>query len=293
MNHEATTDEKLVSFFIHANRAASTLPRTAAEVDKELTIRRLSVVELQSDGEQWANKTGSAFNRRVTTMTEAAIHGPARGTLNNCGSGKAPWGPCVSGEENGFASFHREATVDDARRKDKQMQALNRHGHKGRRRQQGGPSHRRNARSWNGERHVGWGKFVGPGRQLMVRGASKVGLLFTRQLGGPAVAGVTARGRAGPPWPVRTGFATCQGTDTAPTRARTLAKRMAWRKLATRKVLCTTRSLQVAAPKPLDGAAKPSRGCDPDGILRLPHRLFYGQRIATKQCGQALIQHGV
>lgn len=52
MNHEATTDEKLVSFFIHANRAASTLPRTAAEVDKELTIRRLSVVELQSDGEQ-------------------------------------------------------------------------------------------------------------------------------------------------------------------------------------------------------------------------------------------------
>lgn len=52
MNHEATTDEKLASFFILANGAASTLPRTAAEVDKELTIHRLSVVELQSDGEQ-------------------------------------------------------------------------------------------------------------------------------------------------------------------------------------------------------------------------------------------------
>lgn len=52
MNHEATTDEKLASFFILANGAASTLPRTAAEVDKDLTIHRLSVVELQSDGEQ-------------------------------------------------------------------------------------------------------------------------------------------------------------------------------------------------------------------------------------------------
>lgn len=147
MNHEATTDEKLASFFLHANGGTATLPRPAEEVDKELMIHGLSVVELQSDGKQWAYKPGSAFNRRVTTMTEAVIHGPARGsehlvtkydgtgskargTLNNCGAGKTPWGTYVSGEENWFGYFFRDAKDDDARKKDKQVQALKRYGRK-------------------------------------------------------------------------------------------------------------------------------------------------------------------
>ena len=57
VNHEATTDEKLSSFFIHANGGASTLPRPASEVDKELAIHGLSFVEVQSNGKQWAYKT--------------------------------------------------------------------------------------------------------------------------------------------------------------------------------------------------------------------------------------------
>ncbi|WP_310566137.1 PhoX family phosphatase [Hydrogenophaga sp.] len=147
MNHEATTDEKLSSFFIHANGGTATLPRPAAEVDKELMIHGLSVVELQSDGKQWAYKPGSAFNRRVTTITEAAIHGAARGsehlvtqydatgtkargTLNNCGAGRTPWGTYVSGEENWFGYFFRDAKDDDARKKDKQVQGLKRYGRK-------------------------------------------------------------------------------------------------------------------------------------------------------------------
>ena len=147
MNHEATTDEKLSSFFIHANGGTSTLPRPAAEVDKELMIHGLSVVEVQSDGKAWATKPGSAFNRRVTTMTPVAIHGPARGsehlvtkfspdgtqargTLNNCGTGRTPWGTFISGEENWFGYFFRDAKDDDARKKDKQVQALNRYGRK-------------------------------------------------------------------------------------------------------------------------------------------------------------------
>ncbi len=145
MNHEATTDEKLSSFFIHANGGTSTLPRPASEVDKELMIHGLSVVEVQSDGKRWTAKTNSPFNRRITTMTECAIHGPARGsehlvtqydpsatkargTLNNCGSGKTPWGTYVSGEENWFGYFFRDAKDDDARKRDKQAQALNRYG---------------------------------------------------------------------------------------------------------------------------------------------------------------------
>lgn len=43
MNHEATTDEKLSSFFLHANGGTSTLPRPASEVDKELAIHGVSV----------------------------------------------------------------------------------------------------------------------------------------------------------------------------------------------------------------------------------------------------------
>ena len=80
VNHEATTDEKLSSFFIHANGGTATLPRPAAEVDKELAIHGLSFVEVQTDGKRWAYKQSSPFNRRITTMTPAAIHGPARGS---------------------------------------------------------------------------------------------------------------------------------------------------------------------------------------------------------------------
>ncbi len=145
MNHEATTDEKLTSFFIHADGGKASLPRPASEVDKELMIHGLSVVEVQSDGKRWNYKTSSPFNRRVTTMTEAIISGPARGsehlvtkhsadgtrtrgTLNNCGTGKTPWGTFVSGEENWFGYFFRDAQDDDRRKKDKHVQALNRYG---------------------------------------------------------------------------------------------------------------------------------------------------------------------
>ena len=147
MNHEATTDEKLSSFFIHPNGGTSTLPRPAAEIDKELMIHGISVTEVQTNGKQWAHKPGSAFNRRVTTMTEVVVSGPAkgsehlatvyspdgtqaRGTLNNCGTGRTPWGTFVSGEENWFGYFHRDAKDDDRRKKDKQVQALNRYGRK-------------------------------------------------------------------------------------------------------------------------------------------------------------------
>ncbi|MBL8387500.1 MAG: PhoX family phosphatase [Hydrogenophaga sp.] len=147
MNHEATTDEKLSSFFLHANGGTTTLPRPATEIDKELMVHGLSVVEIRSDGKRWAYQQASAFNRRVTTMSEAAIHGPARGsehlvtkfdpsatrsrgTLNNCGAGRTPWGTYVSGEENWFGYFFRDAQDDERRKKDKQVQALKRYGRK-------------------------------------------------------------------------------------------------------------------------------------------------------------------
>ncbi len=145
MNHEATTDEKLSSFFIHANGGTSTLPRPAAEIDKELMIHGISVVEVRRDGRRWVTRQDSPLNRRITTLSEAVFTGPAagsahlvtrfspggtkaRGTVNNCGTGRTPWGTLVSGEENWFGYFFRDAQ-DDARRNDpKMVNAFNRYG---------------------------------------------------------------------------------------------------------------------------------------------------------------------
>jgi hypothetical protein len=148
MNHEATTDEKLTSFFIHTDGGKASLPRPPQETDKEMMVHGLSVVEVRRQSAGWAYQQASVYNRRVTPLSEADIHGPARGsahlvtrysadgtrsrgTINNCGTGKTPWGTFVSGEENWFGYFFRDAKDDERRGKnDKQVQALNRYGRK-------------------------------------------------------------------------------------------------------------------------------------------------------------------
>ena len=151
MNHEATTDETLSSHFLHVNGGTTSLPRPAAEVDKEVAVHGLSVVEVKKTGSAWATVNDSAFNRRVTPLTDIEIAGPVRGnalvvtkysptgtktrgTINNCGTGKSPWGSYLSGEENWAGYFTRSAT-DNAARGDKSVVSLNRYG-----RSQGGAS---------------------------------------------------------------------------------------------------------------------------------------------------------
>lgn len=127
MNHEATTDELRSSFFLHANGGTSTLPRPAAEVDKETAIHGVSVVEVKNTSGKWATVPASGFNFRLTALsTNIQINGPARGnglmvtkysldgtktrgTLNNCGTGKTPWGTFLTGEENWAGYFARNA----------------------------------------------------------------------------------------------------------------------------------------------------------------------------------------
>ena len=145
INHEATTDEQLSSFFIHANGGATTLPRPAAEVDKETAIHGVSLVEIRKTAGKWEYVKGSNFNHRYTALTEMEISGPARGnallttkfssngtktrgTLNNCGTGKTPWGTFLTGEENWFGYFSRNATDNAARGNDKSVVAHNRYG---------------------------------------------------------------------------------------------------------------------------------------------------------------------
>ena len=144
MNHEATTDEKLSSFFVHANGGTMSLPRPALEVDKEMALHGLSVVEVRRNGSKWEYLKESSFNRRVHQQTDVEISGPVRGnalvvtkystngtrirgTLNNCGTGKTPWNTYLSGEEN-WAGYFTRAAGDDAARGDKSVASLNRYG---------------------------------------------------------------------------------------------------------------------------------------------------------------------
>jgi secreted PhoX family phosphatase len=125
VNHEALTDQ-----FLHAAGTTAN-PRPAAEADKEIPAHGVSIVEIRKTAGRWSYLKDSAYNRRVTPLTEMRINGPARGhalmrtrfstdgtqargTINNCGTGITPWGTFLTGEENWAGYFFRGA--DDAAR---------------------------------------------------------------------------------------------------------------------------------------------------------------------------------
>ncbi|MGE0313599.1 MAG: PhoX family phosphatase [Lautropia sp.] len=95
--------------------------RPADEVLKEINHHGVSVVELTQANGRWSYRVDSPFNRRINPQTPVRFGGPAahladiralmvtrhdprgeggRGTLNNCGHGKTPWGTYLSCEEN-------------------------------------------------------------------------------------------------------------------------------------------------------------------------------------------------
>ena len=115
--------------------------RPELEVLKEINHHGISVVEIakKSNG-QWEYKVDSLYNRRVTAQTPVRIAGPAaelanikgfmvtkydttgamaRGTLNNCGHGKTPWGTYLGCEENWAAYFNMPAGSTDVDAKTK------------------------------------------------------------------------------------------------------------------------------------------------------------------------------
>ena len=121
INHEWVTQT-----FLHPN-GPTPAPRPAAEVDIETACMGVSVVEIaKGAGGKMAYVKGSPFNRRITTLTEIEFAGPVRGyarlktkfstdgtktrgTVNNCGTGKTPWGTMLTGEENWASFFARNA----------------------------------------------------------------------------------------------------------------------------------------------------------------------------------------
>ena len=104
--------------------------RPELEVLKEINHHGVSVVEIERGPNGWRMKAGSPLNRRVTAQTPARIAGPrahlkdiqsqmvtrwdtagtwSRGTLNNCGHGKTPWGTYLACEENWAFYFQMTA----------------------------------------------------------------------------------------------------------------------------------------------------------------------------------------
>ncbi len=146
-NHEAITP-----MFLHPNGVTTTgtgaaQARTAPdEVLREFFVHGVSIVEIVREANgQWTYKQDSPFNRRIHTLTEMAISGPAartpymvtkfsptgshtRGTLNNCAHGYTPWQTYLTCEENYAGYFRRIAASDDAKRTAKELTSFRRNG---------------------------------------------------------------------------------------------------------------------------------------------------------------------
>lgn len=121
MNHEYITPVVL-----HAN-GPSARPRPASEAQIEIDCHGVSINEVAKDSAgNFQAVQNSPFNRRITGATEIQLSGPARGnplfvtkfspdgtrtrgTLNNCGNGKTPWGTLLTTEENWSGYFARNA----------------------------------------------------------------------------------------------------------------------------------------------------------------------------------------
>ena len=138
MNHEYINPT-----FLHASGPIS--PRPAAQTDIEVDCHGVSVVEVvKGSNGQFAYVQASAFNRRITGSTEIQLSGPARGnalfvtkfspdgtktrgTMNNCGNGKTPWGTLLTTEEN-WSGYYFRAAGDQSQRSAKLNASFARYG---------------------------------------------------------------------------------------------------------------------------------------------------------------------
>ncbi|WP_147127320.1 PhoX family protein [Shimia ponticola] len=93
------------------------IPASADDVLRLQNFQGVTVMEVTEGDAGWEVVVDSPYNRRITHNTEMKIDGPAAGhdllktsadptgtmslgTLNNCGSGRTPWGTYLTCEEN-------------------------------------------------------------------------------------------------------------------------------------------------------------------------------------------------
>jgi uncharacterized protein len=122
MNHEYVDDGLL--------HATGMQPWTAEKVRKAQAAHGVSVIEVQFTAGRWQIVRPSPWARRITANTPMRLAGPAAGhallktaadpqgqrvlgTLNNCASGRTPWGTYLTCEEN-FAAYFKGPDQPDA-----------------------------------------------------------------------------------------------------------------------------------------------------------------------------------
>ena len=161
MNHEAITPA-----FLHPTGptivgGVRTVPD---EVLKEFYVHGVSIIEIAKVKQrkrgswsaayelfkhwrmtQWDYEQGSRFNRRIHTLTQIELSGPAartpfmvtkfspdgsrtRGTINNCAHGTTPWGTYLTCEENWAGYFRRVVATDNPNRTAKELTSFARYG---------------------------------------------------------------------------------------------------------------------------------------------------------------------
>jgi secreted PhoX family phosphatase len=163
MNHEAITPA-----YVHPTgptivNGVRTVP---AEVLREFYLHGVSVIEVVKQKKRprgrwssaynyfnhhshrktdWDYEQDSRFNRRIHTLTEMKLSGPAarsafmvtkyspdgsktRGTVNNCANGYTPWGTYLTCEENWAGYFRRVVATDNPLRTAKEIASFARYG---------------------------------------------------------------------------------------------------------------------------------------------------------------------
>jgi len=111
--------------------------QTDDDILKGKMAHGVSVLEIQQENGQWSVVKDSKFNRRITPDTEVQLTGPAaghdllktaadstgtvsKGTWNNCGNGKTPWGTYLTCEENFngyFSATSEEFALSDEQKR--------------------------------------------------------------------------------------------------------------------------------------------------------------------------------
>ena len=142
MNHEAITPA-----YLHPTGPTIVGgSRTVAdEVLKEFFVHGVSIIEVANTAAGWQYKQDSRYNRRIHTLTDIELSGPAagspfmrtkyspdglrtRGTVNNCANGETPWGTYLTCEENWAGYFRRITATDNPNRSAKELTSLARYG---------------------------------------------------------------------------------------------------------------------------------------------------------------------
>lgn len=124
INHEYTNRP------VNLPQAEDGVPRDADDVLKLQNLQGVAVMEIAEGEDGWRVVVDSPFNRRITHNTPMRLSGPAAGhdllkteadptgttslgTMNNCGSGKTPWGTYLTCEENFNGYFGSTEAVQD------------------------------------------------------------------------------------------------------------------------------------------------------------------------------------